>query len=179
MYEQRNIIEQQHTYLQTIKKIRQENKTIIYIDEIWVNAHHTQEDIWVDSDGKGRWKVPSGKGQRLIVLHAGSAEGWVPGADLMFRSKTNSADYHDEMNNEHFMEWFTKELLPKIPDNAVIVVDNATTTTNKRAKHQQHTQKNKTSETGWTSTTYCTMTRALKRHYWTRLDNTDQKKNYT
>ena len=40
---------------------------------------------------------------KLIVLHAGSAEGWVTCADLMFRSKTNSADYHNEMNSEHFM----------------------------------------------------------------------------
>ena len=68
----------------------------------------------------------SGKGQRLIVLHAGSAEGLVPGADLMFRSMTNSAHYHDEINSEHFMEWFTKQLLPNISDNAIIVVDNAT-----------------------------------------------------
>ena len=90
------------------------------------HTSHTQECVWVDSDGKGGWKVPSGKGQKLIVLHAGSAEGWVTGADLMFRSKTNSADYHNEMDSEHFMEWFTKELLPNIPDNAVIVVDNAT-----------------------------------------------------
>ena len=78
IYEQRNIIEQRHTYLQTIKKLRRENKTIIYTDETWVNAHHTQEYIWVDSDGRGGWKVPSGKGQRLIVVHAGGVEGWVP-----------------------------------------------------------------------------------------------------
>ena len=59
-------------------------------------------------------------------MHAGGAEGWVEGADLVFRSKTNSADYHDEMNSEHFMEWFTEQLLPNIPDNSVIIVDNAT-----------------------------------------------------
>ena len=101
---------------------------------------------------------------------------WVPGADLMFRSKTNSADYHDEMNSEHFMEWFTKQLLPNIPDNAVIVVDNATY--HNKQKDRAPTieeKKHKTSETGWTSTTCSTMTRALKRHCWTRLDNTDQK----
>ena len=143
-----------------------------------MNAHHTQEYVWVDSDGKGGWKVPSGKGQMLIVLHAGSAEGWVPGGDLMFRSKTNSADYHDEMNSEHFMEWFTKQLLPNIPDNAVIVVDNATYHNKQKDKAPTTAKKNKTSKTGWTSTTYSTMTRTLKRHYWTRLDNTDQK-NYT
>ena len=91
-----------------------------------MNAHHTNQYIWVDSDGKSGWKVPSGKGQRLIVVHAGGAEGWVKGADLVFRSKTNSADYHDEMNAEHLMDWFTNQLLPNIPLNSVIILDNAT-----------------------------------------------------
>ena len=107
-------------YLENILKLRRENKTLIYMDETWVNTHHSNEYIWVDSDGKGGWKVPSGKGQRLIVVHAGGAEGWVEG---VFWSKTNSAD---EMNSEHFMEWFTEQLLPNIPDNSVIIVDNAT-----------------------------------------------------
>ena len=31
----------------------------------------------MDSDGKGGWKVPSRKGQRLIVVYAGGVEGWV------------------------------------------------------------------------------------------------------
>ena len=70
--------------------------------------------------------MPSGKGQRLIVVQAGGVEGWVPGADLVFRSKTNSTDYHDEMNLEHFMEWFTQQLLPIIPPTSVLVLDNAT-----------------------------------------------------
>ena len=70
--------------------------------------------------------MPSGRGQRLIVVHGGGEEGWIEGADLVFRSKTNSPDYHDEMNSEHYMEWFTKQLLPNVPDTAVIVVDNAT-----------------------------------------------------
>ena len=61
----------------------------------------------MDSDGKGGWKVPSRKGQRLIVVYAGGVEGWVEGADLVFKSKTNSADYHDEMNNQHYIEWLT------------------------------------------------------------------------
>ena len=63
---------------------------------------HNNEYIWIDSDGTGGWKVPSGKGQRLIILHA--VEGWMDGAELVFTSKTNSADYHDEKNSEYFME---------------------------------------------------------------------------
>ena len=53
IYEQRNIIEQRHTYLQSIRKLRQDNRTIIYTGETWVNAHHTKEYLWVDTDGRG------------------------------------------------------------------------------------------------------------------------------
>ena len=73
----------------------------------------------MDYDSKGGWKVPSGKGQRLILVQAGGVEGWVDGANLVFKSKTNSADYHDEMNTEHYMEWFTQQLLPNLPPNSV------------------------------------------------------------
>ena len=127
VYERSDILEQRHTYLQQILKHRQDKKkTLIYMDQTLVNTHHMNEYIWVDSDGKGGWKVASGKGQGLIVVHAGGAEGWVQGGDLVFRSKTNSADYHNEMNSEHFMEWFAKQLLPNIPTNSVIILDNAT-----------------------------------------------------
>jgi len=125
IYEQQNIVEQGHTYLQTIRKLRQENTNLIYTNETWVNAHHNNEYIWVDSDGTGGWKVPDGKGQRLIILHAGGVEGWVDGADLVFRSRTNSADYHDEMNSKHFMEWMTEQLLPRLEEPSVIILDNA------------------------------------------------------
>ena len=47
----------------------------------------------------------------------------MPSGDVMFRSKTNSADYHEKMKSGHFMERFTKQLLPNIPDNAVIAVE--------------------------------------------------------
>ena len=81
------------------------------MNETWVNAHHSNDYVWVDRDGKGGWKVPSGKGEKLIVLHAGRENGWVVGTDLVLKSKTNSADYHDEMNSEHFLEWMTEQLL--------------------------------------------------------------------
>ena len=59
------------------------------------------------------------------MLHAGGVEGWVDGADLVFRSKTKSADYHDEMNSEHFMEWMTQQLLPRLEEPSVVILDNA------------------------------------------------------
>ena len=69
--------------------------------------------------------MPSGKGRRLIILHAGGVDGWVEGADLVSRSKTNSTDYHDEMNSKHYMEWMTQQLLPRLEEPTVIILDNA------------------------------------------------------
>ena len=46
-------------------------------------------------------------------------------ADLVFKSKTNSVDYHDEMNSEHFIEWMTEKLLPTFDEPSVIILDNA------------------------------------------------------
>ena len=77
---------------------------------MWVNIHNTKDSISVDSDGKVGWKVPSGKGQRLIVVHTDGGEGWGEGAGLMFKWKTNSVDYHNEINHQHYMEWLIQQL---------------------------------------------------------------------
>ena len=61
----------------------------------------------------------------MIILHAGSKLGWVDGSALVFQSKKSTGDYHDEMTGEHFEEWFHDNLLPKLPSNSLIVMDNA------------------------------------------------------
>lgn len=42
----------------------------------------------------------------------------------MFRSK-KSADYHEEMNFDHYIEWWSNSLLPNIPASSAVVLDNA------------------------------------------------------
>ena len=123
--EQPHVITQRHTYLQQIRQVRKLNVNIVYTDETWVNSHHTNDYIWIDKSGKGGWKVPNGRGMRLIVVHAGGCNGLVEGAGLVFLSKTNSVDYHDEMNSEHYLEWMTTQLLPSLEEPSVIVLDNA------------------------------------------------------
>jgi hypothetical protein len=42
-------------------------------------------------------QIPSGKGKRLIVLHAGTrSEGLIDGCDLVFLAKSKDGDYHQE-----------------------------------------------------------------------------------
>jgi len=78
----------------------------------WVNAGETHSKAWLDSivnSPRGAFLTgltmgTLGKGKRLIVLHIGSTDGFVPGGFLCFESKTNSSDYHNEMNGTTFFE---------------------------------------------------------------------------
>jgi hypothetical protein len=58
----------------------------------------------------GAPKIPSGKGKRLIVLHAGTrSEGLIDDCDLVFLAKSKDGDYHQEMNSVVFLEWFENQ----------------------------------------------------------------------
>ena len=53
--------------------------------------------------------MPSGKGERLIILQAGWEQGWIPNAAC--KRKKGSGGFHKEMNTAHFMEWFRESLI--------------------------------------------------------------------
>ncbi|KAM7298628.1 uncharacterized protein ISCGN_019206 [Ixodes scapularis] len=111
--------------------------SIVYLGETWVNAGHTKQFVWQDKTVESSQDAflkgsttglaaPSGKGGRLILVHAGSSEtGFVEGAADFFRAKKgNTADYHSEMDGTYFEGWFSSQLLPKIPPRSIIVMDN-------------------------------------------------------
>ncbi|XP_049764485.1 uncharacterized protein LOC126092800 [Schistocerca cancellata] len=121
-------------YLRTIKRLRDEGRPIYYLDETWVNAGHTRSYVWVDDTINSSQRAflsglstgskgPSGKGKRLIIAHIGSKAGFVEGCLWTFESK-KSGDYHEEMCAETFEKWF-QDVLPRLQENAVIVLDNA------------------------------------------------------
>lgn len=79
----------------------------------------------------GRMKVllevffsPISKGQRLIIVHAGSVNGFVPGASLIFKSNQVTGDYKNDMNFENFKRWVTEKLIPNLHAQSVLILDN-------------------------------------------------------
>lgn len=111
-------------------------RPIYYLDETWVNAGHTKEKVWEDGNVTTReeafrqglttgLRAPSGKGGRLIPLHAGSEDGFVNAACLVFRAAKGTGDYHKEMDGPRFEKWFAEQLLPNLKPRSVIVMDNA------------------------------------------------------
>ena len=82
--------------------------------------------MWLPVDGSDAPKIPSGKGKRLLVLHAGNREeGLIDRCDLGFLAKAKDGDYHQEMNRPTFLNWFENQLMPALKSPSVIVLDNA------------------------------------------------------
>lgn len=128
LMEREDIVTARCKYLRYIHKNRNScnPRPEIYIDETWVNQNDSVLKCWTTADESVGPKLKNGKGERFIILHAGGENGFVPGALLMFRAKNgNKGDYHDSMNNECFKTWFIKQLIPNIPENSLIIMDNA------------------------------------------------------
>jgi len=112
-------------YLRRIMANRSGNGLIIrpeiYQNESYVNKNHSNDMTWYYGED-GPWvKKPTGKGERLIIIHAISSNGWVPGAKRVFQAKRKTGDYHGHMNATLFQKWFREKLIPNIPDNSLII----------------------------------------------------------
>ena len=66
------------------------------------------------------------KGQRLIVIHAGGEQGFIPNAYVRFKSHQKAGDYHSDMNYANYEKWLKERLIPNLSSNSVLVIDNAT-----------------------------------------------------
>lgn len=127
LMESRRICQWRYHYLAELRKFREENRPIIYLDETWYDTHDTLSKSWTDGSTNCTAKVPVSRGKRIIILHAGSDQGWVKEALFLSGHNMKNAclDYHDNMTSDIFEEWFRTKLLPNIPENSVIVMDNA------------------------------------------------------
>ena len=117
-----DIIMQRITFLREMNKIDNFDN-VVFLDETWLNANHTVGRSWTDDTLKSSSKVPIGKGERLIICHAGNARGFINDCLLAFPSKKTS-DYHEEMDGERFTKWF-EHLLISLEEPSTIVMDNA------------------------------------------------------
>lgn len=130
------VVNARRDYLIRKRILDNSNRMLVYLDETFINRNYSGSDSsWYCGDWKDNPMLdksygpyinkPSGKGERFIILNAVTKNGWIDGAKLVFKAKTNSGDYHGSMDENNFTKWFTAQLLPNIPDNAVIIMDNA------------------------------------------------------
>jgi transposase len=97
----------------------------VYLDETFINKNHSSQFTWYFEEDGPEVNKPAGKGERVIVVNAITMDGWVNGAQLVFQAKRKTGDYHGQMDYENFSKWFEEMLLPNIPNNSIIIMDNA------------------------------------------------------
>jgi hypothetical protein len=140
------VVNDRCVFLRAVRGLRRSGWNIFYTDETWCGANHARSTGWLEkvsqessvgydrdrgciqqvNGWKGGIRVPSGAGKRLIICHIGSEQGFVQGEgiELCFIGQKGSADYHQEMNAQHYKEWFANALT-KLPDQSAIVIDQA------------------------------------------------------
>jgi transposase len=127
--ESERIIIQRRRYLrEKLSNRTSDGKTIrpeIYLDESYINKNHSRDDTWYFGEDGAILSKPTGKGERLIIVNAINENGWVPNSKLVFQANKKSDDYHTNMNWTVFSTWFKERLLPNIPENSLIIFDNA------------------------------------------------------
>jgi transposase len=97
----------------------------VYLDESYVNVHHSTPRTWSFA-AEGPWvPKPSGKGPRLLIVHAMTPAGWVAGAPWVFQAQRRTGDDHGQMDFEKCRRWFLDGLLPHIPAASLLVMDHA------------------------------------------------------
>jgi len=147
-------------YLRNVRRLRQQGWTIFYTDETWCGANHSKKFGWQEqvvsedinnynsyrnvpqvNGWRGGILTPSGAGQRVIILHIGSENGFLYGGEKCFIGKKGSADYYQEMNKQHYEEWF-RHILTLLPNKSAIVIDQA-------PYHTMMTEESKNPNMGW------------------------------
>jgi transposase len=102
------------SYLRSIAKYRSEGRPTVFMDEIYIHGSHSVPFSWSDDSISGLL-APVSKGQQLIIVHAGSNQGFIPNAYIRFKSHQTTGDYHSDMNYKNFEKWLTERLIPNLP----------------------------------------------------------------
>lgn len=130
------VVKARREYLMTKKVLNASGRMLVYLDETYINKNHSGTDTaWYCSDWKDNPRrdrsfgpyinKPAGKGERFSILNAVTKNGWVSNTQLVFQAHRRTGDYHGSMDEENFSKWLRTQLLPNIPDHAVIIMDNA------------------------------------------------------
>ena len=142
LHERTEIIAWRASFLRRMREIRKNTPTkpIVLLDETWVNEGYTRSRSWEDTTTLeepqksvksgltvGTIHKPAGLGRRLMIVHAGSSDGFLPLSieDCVFEGKINvDGDYHKNMDCAVFECWFRK-MMESLTKPSIIVMDNA------------------------------------------------------
>ncbi|CAH1969158.1 unnamed protein product [Acanthoscelides obtectus] len=91
--------------------LHKQKRNLIYLDSTWYDTHDVVQYGWVDDSNKCILNAPCNRGKRIIILHAGSENGFIPNALLLSAKniKESCADYHEDMTSDLFEKWIEQQ----------------------------------------------------------------------
>ena len=110
LMERTDFVAHRINFLRQMKKYRDGGWDIVYTDVSYVYSGHTVDRCWQTDEIC--LSVPFNKGERMIIVHAWTKDGFIPGAKLVFKAKSNFRDYHSEMNFNNFTKWLNERRIP-------------------------------------------------------------------
>jgi hypothetical protein len=122
-----DLVQKRFEYLCNVLQYLEENRSFVYLDETFFNAHVTHRKCWRDKEREqldtrrnltrpALTDVPSSRGSRLNILHAGNENGFLRGAGLVFQSQVRGAggeDYHGDIGLPGLREKNLDTFLPR------------------------------------------------------------------
>lgn len=107
--ERPDIVKERLDYLKAIRKFRELNKDIFYLNE-------TTRWMYNNDDKVTKEDMPS-----IIIVHAYGSKGFVDGEMTMIKCKPNKKNHHAE-NCENY-DWIINSFLINIPPSSVVVMN--------------------------------------------------------
>jgi transposase len=124
--ESADVIEKRRNYLCKLKEYRclpdKEKHLEIWTDESYIHHHHCFNYSWY---GVSDFVKRQHKGRRLVILAAGSKNGFIPQSIKTYCAQKSTGDYHGNISKEIYYKWFSENLLPNLPEKSLIIMDNA------------------------------------------------------
>ena len=132
--------------------MKDKDAVIVYMDESYIHQNHALGMSWIKKDGPATVGRSTGKGKRLIIVHAITKNGPLAELDednepikefsfegesgevltceMVFEAGKHKGDYHDNMDGPMFMKWLRERFVPTFKvlygdRKCVLVLDNA------------------------------------------------------
>lgn len=112
-------------YLKKMSEYRSQGRPIVYTDESYVLSTHVRNNTWAQKKESTPFLKKISTGTRFILVHAGTKDGFIENACLVYKATSTAGDYHSNMSHDNYIKWLNEKLLPNLPEGSVIVLDNA------------------------------------------------------
>lgn len=112
-------------YLERLKKnddLGKNKKPVVYVDEMWIDFPQLN---WIKEHLKEAGFKNNSPSHRWLLMHAGGDMGFIKEAEWLHKTEANNTEHRDEISKERFIKWLKETLIPNLPQNSIVVLDNA------------------------------------------------------